>query len=175
MLAGGSPPLSVDWSEFDGLSEMLCECVCGGPPFSSHAKVVRVRRGRGGRGPLITYSRKPCPSCGQTEGHLHRISGSEQASLARHSVEGPRRNARMEQKLRQGKVVDVNAIGAPAGDEPGLFILRTADFEDGVDYCDFKNREWIRSIGRNKYSGAIYASTDTRFYQNDDWECIWLR
>lgn len=47
--------------------------------------------------------------------------------------------------------------------------------DSDVDYCDVKKQVWIWSIGRHKVTGKLYASTNTVFYMNDGFECVWLR
>lgn len=48
-------------------------------------------------------------------------------------------------------------------------------FIDGVDYCVLNTEQWIWSIGRRKKDGVILACTKSTFYQNSEYECIWLR
>lgn len=80
-------------------------------------------------------------------------------------------NLAMERKLEKGEAVDVTKAGERIA--PGVWRLR--EFVDNVDYCDAEREEWIWSIGRNLATGDIVAATDTRFYLNDEWECLWLR
>lgn len=81
------------------------------------------------------------------------------------------KNLRMREKLDLGECIDVNKIGHSIG--VGLFVLD--EYHDGVDYCDAANDQWIWSIGKNAVSGTIVAAIDTRFYQNAQYECLWLR
>lgn len=46
---------------------------------------------------------------------------------------------------------------------------------EGVDFCDSSTESWIWSIGQNKKTGQVLASLDTCFYQNPEYECLWLR
>jgi len=48
-------------------------------------------------------------------------------------------------------------------------------FKEGKDYCDGKRERWIWSIGRRKSDGTILASCTDEFYQNAEYECLWLR
>lgn len=80
-------------------------------------------------------------------------------------------NLAMIQMLQEGDALDVSKIGSEI--EPGVYQLTT--FIDGIDYCDPSKDLWIWSIGKNLKSGLIYASMDTRYYFNDDYECLWLR
>lgn len=79
----------------------------------------------------------------------------------------------MLRSLLEGDTLDVRAIGRAARGRPGEFILDT--FAEGIDYADVDNGAWIHSIGRHKKTGKIYASIYSNFYQNPDYECLWLR
>jgi len=74
--------------------------------------------------------------------------------------------------VARGEALDVRTIGETTCDD-GVYRLRS--FTEGVDYCDLTTGRWIWSIGRHKATGEICASIDTRFYGNDEWECVWLR
>jgi hypothetical protein len=80
------------------------------------------------------------------------------------------RNLRMEEKLKSGDCLDVRKEGSSLGG--GRFQL--ARFVEYVDYCDAETESWIWSIGRNE-SGTIFASTSAEFYQNEAFECLFLR
>lgn len=86
-------------------------------------------------------------------------------------------NKAMARKLVSGEALDVLALGAEVDVEgegyAGLYKLRT--FVDGKDYCDSLREAWIWSIGRSLATGEIFAATDTRYYGNPDFECLWLR
>lgn len=87
------------------------------------------------------------------------------------------RNMRMHEKLQSGDCLDVRSIGEPT-DDPAVFKLRY--YEAGFDYCDAETERWIWSIGRRRrtlenLSDETFAATDARFYQNPDYECLWLR
>jgi hypothetical protein len=80
------------------------------------------------------------------------------------------RNRRMAEKLEQGDAIDVSGCErTPAGE----YIL--ARFAEDTDYCDARTEEWIWSIGREHGTGRILASTDTRFYENPEYLCLFLR
>jgi hypothetical protein len=81
------------------------------------------------------------------------------------------KNLRMREKLDLGECLDVNKIGHSIG--AGLFVLDT--YQDGVDYCDAASDAWIWSIGKHVTTGVIMAAIDSRFYQNPQYECLWLR
>lgn len=80
-------------------------------------------------------------------------------------------NLRMQEKLRSGECLDVREEGEVV--QPGVYRLRR--FVEGVDYCDAETEEWIWSIGRRHRDGAVLASTGTMFYQDPDFECLFLR
>lgn len=90
-------------------------------------------------------------------------------------------NQAMARKLATGEALDVEHpdLRAPIGIvEYGpafVGVYRLQRFVDDVDYCVARTEEWIWSIGKRLEDGAIFASTDTRFYQNPAFECLWLR
>jgi hypothetical protein len=47
-------------------------------------------------------------------------------------------------------------------------------FKERIDYRNVRTREPIQSIGRHKKTDQIRAAYDTRFYQNPDYDCLWL-
>jgi hypothetical protein len=78
----------------------------------------------------------------------------------------------MAERIRSGEAVNVRDIGCEI--EPGLFKL--TNFDDvSLDYCDADNEAWIWSIGENRKTKEILAATDARFYENPEYECLWLR
>ena len=58
----------IDWAIFDQYSENTVECQCGAT-YRSHTKIAA-----GADGVLRIYSRRPCPSCRQSEGNPCRVS-----------------------------------------------------------------------------------------------------
>lgn len=80
-------------------------------------------------------------------------------------------NVVMEQRLRDGEALDVRKIGKEIA--PGKFELES--FVDDVDYCDAQTETWIWSIGKHRETGIIIASYGTEYYQNDQYQCLWLR
>lgn len=80
-------------------------------------------------------------------------------------------NKAMERKLAEKEALSVLNLGKEIA--PGLYELST--FIDDVDYCDPIKEYWIWSIGKHKDTGQIFAATDARFYQNQDFICLWLR
>ena len=93
-------------------------------------------------------------------------------------------NLRMKEKLDSGECVDV-AEGGGKEIEPGVFELRGRArdaAEDsagpqgfGCDFCVAAREAWIWSIGKRRSDGAVLASTDARFYEHPEFECLWLR
>lgn len=77
----------------------------------------------------------------------------------------------MERALKEVEAINVRTVGIDLGD--GLFELKY--FDENADYCDRESEEWIWSIGKCKSTGKIIASMDARFYQHQDYECLWLR
>jgi len=84
------------------------------------------------------------------------------------------RNRAMARKLASHRALNVREMMVPT-DELGRGVYALDRYVDGVDYCDAEKELWIWSIGRRRHDGRIFASTDTRFYQNPDYECLWLR
>lgn len=80
-------------------------------------------------------------------------------------------NLAMLHKLQTGVAVDVRAIGREL--QEGVYQL--SRFIENKDYCDPARERWIWSIGRNMFDGRIMASTDTRFADSPNYECLWLR
>lgn len=83
-------------------------------------------------------------------------------------------NKRMAEKLSTKEALSVRDEGESCGD--GFYILRR--FVENVDYCDPDLEAWIWSIGRNRITGEIWASSTSQFYsanQDAEWECLFLR
>jgi hypothetical protein len=97
--------------------------------------------------------------------------------LAEQTIAGPGPSvfpySRMREKVEKGEARDVNAIGAKV--KEGLFLLSGFTENEDVDYCDLPSQAWIWSIGRHKKSREIFASIGTEFYDNPDYDCLWLR
>jgi len=45
----------------------------------------------------------------------------------------------------------------------------------GVDMRNLKTGDRVWSVGKCNSTGRIFASHTTKFYGNDQYECIWLR
>ena len=80
------------------------------------------------------------------------------------------RNKAMERKLDSGEAIDVSHFPQDGGD----YVI-TGHFKEETDYCVVAEDDSIRSIGVRKSDGAVLASTSSKFYQNADYDCIWLR
>jgi len=87
-----------------------------------------------------------------------------------HAWQEPMKNRRMQEKLAKMECLDVSQC---LTNEEGAYLL--TDFKEDVDYCNAKTEAWIWSIGRENSTGLIYAAHDSRFYQNVDYTCLWLR
>jgi len=84
-------------------------------------------------------------------------------------------NLRMQQKLTNCECIDVASIGQLVEDGDMGCVYKLKEYIDGKDYCIKESETWIWSIGKHKVTGEIFASIDTRYYQNPDYECLWLR
>jgi hypothetical protein len=80
-------------------------------------------------------------------------------------------NRAMAEKLISGECLSVLDEGKTIGG--GLYLL--SRFVDDKDYCDPATESWIWSIGRNRSTGEIVASTGSGLYHDEDWECLFLR
>jgi hypothetical protein len=88
------------------------------------------------------------------------------------------RNQSMKRKLESGEALDVERMIALAAPQPGALYAGTFHldrFVDGADYCVASTEQWIYSIGRRKSDGEIFAALDSRFYQNPEFTCLFLR
>jgi hypothetical protein len=79
-------------------------------------------------------------------------------------------NTWMRDSLRAGRVIDVRQVGVEV--EPGVF--RLTKFIPDVTYVDPKTERFLLSIGRDRNSGEVLGAFDQRFYQNPDYECLYL-
>ena len=80
-------------------------------------------------------------------------------------------NLAMQHKLQTGECLSVLKEGFSR--EDGTFQLRR--FVENKDYCDPVRERWIWSIGRRFSDGVIFAATDTRYYDNPNFEGLFLR
>lgn len=86
-----------------------------------------------------------------------------------------RPNRRMIEMVEAGEAIDVRSIGSEI--RPGVFKM-PVDFcrEDGdADLCDLREGRWIWSVGKHKSTGEVFASCAGEFYQNPEYECLFLR
>lgn len=87
-------------------------------------------------------------------------------------------NLSMQTGLERGETIDLLTIGREI--EPGLYEIDLQKcpidtFSQGLDFCDSSKEKWVYSVGKNLASSKVYASTDSRFYCNPEYECLWLR
>lgn len=75
----------------------------------------------------------------------------------------------MAEKLKSGESIDVSSCERRGG----FYVL--SRFVEDVDYCDAQEELWIWSIGKSRTDGTILASLGVEFYQNPNYECLWLR
>ncbi len=88
------------------------------------------------------------------------------------------RNQAMKRKVERGEALDVESMIELAAPEPGSLYagtFRLDRFVEGVDYFAGSTEQWIWSIGRRHSDGAIFASIDSRFAGNPEFDCLWLR
>lgn len=80
-------------------------------------------------------------------------------------------NLAMLKMLVEGEALDVRRVGVQVAE--GIFRLQR--FDENKDYCDSVKERWIWSVGKNVFDGRIEASSDTRYYNDPNWECLFLR
>lgn len=80
-------------------------------------------------------------------------------------------NLAMAEKLRKGEALDVLKEGRML--ESGMYELKR--FVEDKDYCDPKMERWIWSVGQRFSDNKIFAATDSRFYNNPNFSCLFLR
>jgi hypothetical protein len=78
-------------------------------------------------------------------------------------------NQAMQRKITSGEAVDIGTCPT----EGAYYLLEK--FEDDKDYFDSVREAWIWSIGRRRSDGKIIASRSSDLYQNDEYECLFLR
>jgi len=101
-------------------------------------------------------------------------------------------NKAMERKLASGEAIDLKDCkripflsGGITEKDGGIFegntknplyiIERDWNLIADLDFCDSLIENWIWSIGKRKSDALIVASTTADLYQNDEYECLWLR
>jgi hypothetical protein len=80
------------------------------------------------------------------------------------------KNLWMKNALMVGDAIDVRTTGVEV--EDGVFKLN--EFVPGIKYVDSENEQFIQSIGKDRSSGEMLASLDTRFYEDPEYECVYL-
>jgi hypothetical protein len=81
-------------------------------------------------------------------------------------------NQTMIRKIKSGQCRDIGHFPQRSA---GIYVMRAEFYRDGLDYCVLKDNAWVYSIGVEKATGEIHAATDGRFYENPEYDCIWLR
>ena len=81
-------------------------------------------------------------------------------------------NRAMRDKLERGECIDLSKCTRTPN---GWYIIPPDVWQEDIDYCNAQSEAWIRSIGKDRATGIIYASQGADLYQNDSYECIWLR
>lgn len=100
-----------------------------------------------------------CPNINeQLQGFVMEIE-----ELVDDKVDPPMKNMAMWNKLINNEAIDIQESRK---NEDGDYVLGNGDAKEEV---------WIWSIGRNKKTGEVLASTAADFYRNPDFECLWLR
>lgn len=82
-------------------------------------------------------------------------------------------NRRIAAMITNGEAIDLTPYRQP----DGTYLLPQPLPKEMLDrdFCAADTEQWIWSIGRNLRSGEIRAAHDARYYQNPDYECLWLR
>lgn len=80
-------------------------------------------------------------------------------------------NLAMQRKLQTGEALSVIAEGRKVSDS----LYELSRFVEDKDYCDPHAERWIWSIGQRFSDNKIFASTDTRFYGDPNYSCLFLR
>jgi hypothetical protein len=104
------------------------------------------------------------------QGHYGFDSREEAYELSIKDAINKLMNYRMKEHVASGRAIDLSKNGRT---KDGDYII--TNFVDDSDYCDAEKEEWIWSIGRHKKTNQILASTSSKFYQNPDYDCLWLR
>jgi len=105
---------------------------------------------------------------GEPDSQLVTVSGISKYEEPEHHK--TLKNQWMRRALQSGDAIDVEQIGVEV--EPGVF--RLTEFTPGIQYVVAKDETFIYSIGKDNESGEFLAAEDDRFYQNPDYECVYL-
>ena len=84
-------------------------------------------------------------------------------------------NIAMERDIVTGRAIDLSQYKEASDAGGSIYRLPPGVFNDNKDYCDASTEQWVWSIGKHRHSGEVLAALDSRFYQNEDYECLWLR
>lgn len=86
-------------------------------------------------------------------------------------------NPAMRDLVEQGRAIDISGCERT---EEGDYVLNPELWDAieaiGADICDAARDNWIWSVGENKDTGQIEASTiPSKHYERQGWRCLWLR
>jgi hypothetical protein len=81
-------------------------------------------------------------------------------------------NKSMEKMLKDGEALDLSKY--PKNADGDAVLPPTLDIE-GLDLCYADTESWIWSVGKNRKTGEVLASTSSKFYGDPAFECLWLR
>ena len=80
-------------------------------------------------------------------------------------------NHAMKRKIESGTCIDVSKFTREGDD----YIIPKGVYNSDTDWCNAETEQWIWSIGRRVSDGVVIASHSTKFYQNPDFVCLFLR
>ena len=80
-------------------------------------------------------------------------------------------NLAMKELLAKADCIDLAQLGQEQSD--GTFLLEQSF--PNFEYIHSTSERWVISIGRRLSDGKILAAFDSRFYQDPNYECVWLR
>ncbi len=147
------------------------------PPFTSPPKIVPKRAGSAMRQEVFSLTEGaamlnwPSPLSKNSVKYLENWLELVKLKIKEAEEAEPRNY--MEEKIADGECLDIATIGVRV--RPGVYRLQNFNERDGMDYCDLAGKDWIRSIGRHKQTAEIIASTSTEFYENPEYDCLFLR
>lgn len=116
---------------------------------------------------------------GEIDSDLLQVPGPERSLSDQEASTGhsTMRNKSMERKVRWGEAVDLSILSRTFDGDyviPGTGPEARASIE-GKDLCDCKREVWIWSAGEHRKTGQILASTTSKFYDNPEYRCLFLR
>ena len=82
------------------------------------------------------------------------------------------RNRRMAEKLGKSEAITLHDCKRT---KDGDYIVPENLWQEGTDYCNAEEESWIWSIGKHMKTGQILAAHSTKFYENPEYICLFLR